>query len=271
MKSSLSDEERLARVEEHLFRSFSQDDLPAGARHLVAAGLGIGAAGFGDVASASAHGLAHSAAASKVGALVFAKWVGIGVLAGTASFGAHYAARSSSDKMVVRTSTVMPSAPPEARSSVTADTIVLPAPTLPEADEPPQPASTQRSLPYPTPPRVQAPAEPSEPKVEPVEPTVQLGSMSSSTLAAETALLDEARNAIASNDVATARSRLNAFAQRFPRGTLRIEADVLLVEALFLQGESARAIAIAQDLLRSDPTSAHAGRVRYLLSRYAKP
>jgi hypothetical protein len=272
MKSSVSDEERLARVEERLVRSFSQDEPPASARQLVATGLGIGAAGFAEVASASAHGLAHSAgAASKVGSLVFAKWVGIGVLAGTASFGAQYATRSSPDETALRSSAAISSAPTVARSVATADTIALPTPGLPETDEEPKPAPRQRALPHPVPGRVQTTTSLSEAKLEPAERTVEPGSPSSSTLAAETSLLDEARNAIGANDLATARSRLNRYAHQFPRGTLRVEADVLLIEALFLQGESTRAVAIAEDLLRSDPTSTHASRVRYLLSRHKKP
>src|SRR5262249_51737158 len=74
----------------------------------------------------------------------------------------------------------------------------------------------------------------------------------SSALSAEIELLDGARRALSGGDVVRGTHLLDEYLSRFPAGTLHLEANVLLVEDLFLRGESHRASQLAQNILRSN-------------------
>lgn len=84
----------------------------------------------------------------------------------------------------------------------------------------------------------------------------------SSTLAAETALLQRAQAALASEDPGAALARLGEHAQQFPRGVLARERDALRVTALCAAGRSDEGRAEAAAFLKAHGSSLLAERVR---------
>lgn len=83
-----------------------------------------------------------------------------------------------------------------------------------------------------------------------------------SALASELGLLDEARAAMAASDPKRAGSVLDAYAARFPRGTLVLEAAMLRIEAMNAEGNREGARALATRLLVEHPTSPYTDRLR---------
>jgi hypothetical protein len=264
--------EDVDRFEERLFRSFSQDEPSAKARRLVAGGIGL-ATGLTQVTLAAARNLApHAISGSKVGAAVALKWLGVGVVAGTVSLGANeYASNLSTGKSSKETRTVVPAltSPGDAHTAPTKGRSPDSALEALREDGEGRPPSVAGPIDRgrtrgPAAPRVADIAVQAPALDDPAAPPV------SSALSAEIELLDGARRALSAGDVARGTNLLDEYSSRFPAGTLRLEANVLLVEDLFLRGESRRAAHLAQDILRSDGASTHASRVRYLLSRHAK-
>ncbi len=84
----------------------------------------------------------------------------------------------------------------------------------------------------------------------------------SSTLAAETALLQRAQSALASGDAAGALARLGEHARGFAGGVLERERDALRVMALCAAGRHAEGKAAAAVFLREHSSSLLAERVR---------
>ncbi|HEX6837102.1 MAG TPA: outer membrane protein assembly factor BamD, partial [Polyangia bacterium] len=74
-------------------------------------------------------------------------------------------------------------------------------------------------------------------------------------LAAEHALLADARSAMQSSDAARALAILDDHARRFPRGQLAEERDALRVGALWLSGDHAAARRHADEFARRHPGS----------------
>jgi len=85
-----------------------------------------------------------------------------------------------------------------------------------------------------------------------------------STLAAEVALLDEARRALAEAAPDAALRTLASYQRRFPSGLLATDAEVLTIEALGAKGEGKRARERAVRFLSRYPGDAHTERVRAL-------
>lgn len=81
-------------------------------------------------------------------------------------------------------------------------------------------------------------------------------------LTRELAMLDAARASVASGSPASALSLLDTYDAAFAGGVLRLEAEVLRVEALAKSGQTDKARAHAQRFLRRHPTSPLARRVR---------
>ena len=79
-------------------------------------------------------------------------------------------------------------------------------------------------------------------------------------LAAELALVDAAKRALAAGDAARALDRLAAHARDFRRGQLAEERQALRVEALCAAGKRPQARAEATLFLREYPASTHADR-----------
>ena len=87
-----------------------------------------------------------------------------------------------------------------------------------------------------------------------------------SSLAQEVASLDQAREALAHGDSATALRELEKHQQKFQgSGALGPEAMVLRIEAVSARGDRAATTALANDFLSRFPSSPHAARVRSLL------
>lgn len=152
---------------------------------------------------------------------------------------------------------------------------------LREAEPPPRSVSVAlpRALEAPPPP----PREPDEPKHareggpcenEPCGPTPSTrealprkgaASPAVDRLAEESALLTEARARLRGGDVGGARAALDRLEQRFPRGVLGQEREVLSVELLSASGDAARARSKARAFVAAHPKSPHSQRLSRFL------
>lgn len=84
-------------------------------------------------------------------------------------------------------------------------------------------------------------------------------------LAEELAALDSARSRLAKGDPAGALARLDVYNRSYPKGRLQLEAEVLRIDALSKNGQTALAKKRAETFLRKYPNSVLASRVRALL------
>ena len=222
-----------------------------------------GAAAAQGVVGAASLGSAKGVASATL--LIVVKWLGAGAIAGIVATSAIYAV----SKPALPTSSAMPSTIVTVTTPAPigkAHTAALPA--APEAQEertepelPAVPTSTSTSAstsaapvtslaaPAPAPQPLSVPAE-----VDPAAP-----------LAAELALLDGARQALAAGNAARALRSLNDYDVRFEHPNLAPEALYLRLEALTLQGDKAGTEAVARRLLRSYPSGPHAARARSVL------
>lgn len=82
------------------------------------------------------------------------------------------------------------------------------------------------------------------------------------SLAEELALLDRARVALRSGHSAQALRHLQQYEGRFPNGSLGFEAEVLRVQVLFAAGSREAASERAKRLLRRNPNSVAAARLK---------
>jgi hypothetical protein len=81
-------------------------------------------------------------------------------------------------------------------------------------------------------------------------------------LAAEIAALDAARTSLSRSEPNAALVALDAYSRNFPRGKLRLEAEVLRIGALAKSGQTDAARKRAETFLRHHPDSVLASRVR---------
>ena len=81
-------------------------------------------------------------------------------------------------------------------------------------------------------------------------------------LTAELAALDAARTSLGRSDAAAALVALDGYAHDFPRGRLKMEAEVLRIGALAKNGQTDAARKRAETFLRLHPDSVLASRVR---------
>jgi len=84
-------------------------------------------------------------------------------------------------------------------------------------------------------------------------------------LAGEVAALDKARAAAGVRDPARTLRLLDDYQRQYPNGDLGPEAQLLRIEALVQNGQSAVALPIARRMLKDAPTGPHAERIRSLL------
>lgn len=85
---------------------------------------------------------------------------------------------------------------------------------------------------------------------------------SSVPLALELAALERARSALLTGSASEALSLLDAYGRSYPRGRLRLEAEVLRIDALFQSGQTGAAQKRAQVFLERHSKSVLASRVR---------
>jgi hypothetical protein len=82
----------------------------------------------------------------------------------------------------------------------------------------------------------------------------------------EIAALDEARAALRSGRAAESLAALDRYGAAYPKGSLRVEATALRIEALLRSGRRDRAEALADAFLVHNPKSPYAARIRTLLA-----
>ncbi len=88
-----------------------------------------------------------------------------------------------------------------------------------------------------------------------------------SSVKAELVMLEQARAALSGGNGNTALQVLARYGERYPRGSMRLEAEVLKVEALAASGRSAEAARLADRLLARNPKSVVASRLRRFASK----
>jgi hypothetical protein len=193
-------------------------------------------------ASATAAAAGSAATSSTVTGVAVAKWLGIGLLAGGAATGAVTGVSElTSTREPARVgAAALPSAVMEqsAEQRAAVPTDQQPEPVGPVQDHP----SATRAEPSAT-------------------------ATSSSPVAAEVRLLDQAREALARGDSSGALRVLREHQARFAGGVLGEEAELLRIGALLERGHSARAAELGRAFLDAHPTSPHQARVRGLLAR----
>lgn len=138
----------------------------------------------------------------------------------------------------------------------------LPAVVMPSARAPSSPVAPPREAPAPvTVPLVAAPS------VATLSTGRAAAASATSALRAEVAALDAVRSTLASGNAAGALSFLEAYFRTFPRGRLRLEAEVLRIDSLAKGGQTGDAKRYAQEFLKRHPNSVLAGRVQTYAER----
>ncbi len=138
---------------------------------------------------------------------------------------------------------------PRAHSVVTVPGVVDPAES--------PPASTSAVVEI-----VEAPPAPPRPSERSGAKATRSGS-----LAAQVALIDEARSLLGAGDAKSALSSISRYRVTYPTGAFRQEAFLLELEALAASGQKTRAIALGRSFLERYPNSPHAERVGRVLGQ----
>lgn len=255
-----------------LLESALVDEPPARAFERTAVSIGIVGVG------AALPGVAHGAAAGGVlkggtsGALAVAKWLFIGALSGS---------------VVVTTAVLTTPTPDAARAAVAARSAVenvpqsaprAPAQAFPPAQASPATApaaSSQESAelrpPSASPPvrgttsvASQEPHAASMPPTLSIAPSVAATAPDPSQLRAEVEMIDAARAALASRQLAAALAVLNRYEAEVVTHVLDREARLLRIDALTQAGERASAARLARAYLNDFPSDPHATRLQAL-------
>jgi len=91
------------------------------------------------------------------------------------------------------------------------------------------------------------------------------GSVPGDTLLEEASLVQRASSAVRRKDGPAALRALAEYRRRFPRGKLTPEASILEIDALWIAGQRSQARALANEFLATHPSSPSAERLRGLL------
>jgi hypothetical protein len=226
-----------------------------------AAGAAVGnAAGAPSVIGAASLGSAKGVASATL--LVVVKWLGAGAVAGLVATSAIYAVSEPVLPAPVVTHPAVAAVAPTdtAKVPLTAPFSAATEPEVhaePEVKAEPEPASARAGVSAATLPSTAPPAPQPLSVAAEVDPAAPL--------AAELALLDSARQALAAGNAARALRSLNDYDVRFVHPNLAPEALYLRLEALTLQGDKAGTEATARRLLRAYPAGPHAARARSVL------
>ncbi len=100
------------------------------------------------------------------------------------------------------------------------------------------------------------------PDTDPLDGTESAGEGAASTLGAEVARLDSAREAFRAGAFDEAIRRVESYHREFPQGVLAPDAEVVAIEALAEQKERDEAAARAAAFLANYPADPHAAKVR---------
>jgi hypothetical protein len=233
-------------------RRLTEDGVDSLQKQLLNAGRSYRASSQTRLRTAAALGIGvvplvatSKAAASSLAVSPFAKIATVGLVATGASFLAYQAFTPKAPE---------PSVAPSVQVAISNP---APAPVAP-APEPEKPASPAVVANEVTPePTEQPPVVTNAPA--PVQPR------SSDALSAELARLDGARKKLSAGQATAALDTLDAYGREFPRGSLRLEASVLRIEALAKAGRTTEARDRAKRFLSAHPNSVLAARVK----RYA--
>jgi hypothetical protein len=272
-----------------LLESAREDRAPEGGEDLALAALGLGAVAVTGVAALATQGASAPPAAmtvSKIASAALLKWLGISVAVTVAvSAPVAYVVVSRAERPTVEAlaenaaaSQARAPGPPSSSSSPRGAAAASKDLDEPAADDGTDDAGESPALAPSTLPA--APAAPAAPAV-PAAPAASASAnaaahapapaRSASSLSPELAVLDRARHALAAHDAAGARAALDEYERRFPRGSLREEADLASIETLVLSGDVPGTRAAANRFLADHPDSAYAGRVRGILKRASNP
>lgn len=137
---------------------------------------------------------------------------------------------------------------------------VEPAPSDPEPEA---------VTPDPTPVEVAPEAEEVAPEAEEASPIPARRSSAhdkSDGLAAELALIDGARSALARGDATASLRQLDDYARQYPKGRLRSEATVLRIQALSASGNRSAAERLGKAELNRSPNGPYARKIRSLIA-----
>jgi hypothetical protein len=113
-------------------------------------------------------------------------------------------------------------------------------------------------------PVLDAPARPSPP---PAARLSRRGVRTATDLRAELEALDTVRSALRGGDFLRTLSLLDAYFQKFSQGRLRLEAEVLRVDALARSGQTETARSYSKEFLRRHPESVHAARLQSIVGQ----
>ncbi len=195
-------------------------------------------------------------------------WISLGALGGgivTAALVAVLGWRGAPARMTVSTSSLAPSRTSDGAAAFeTASNAATTQPAAPSAVGPEQPAPSVAERAIMGELQVVAPApwrhgahsarEVSAPTAAHLE--------TSSSLAAEIALLDDARRTKNAGQFERALALLGRYRREHPHGELQRESDVLKLETLYLSGDRDEAARLAQHFLEAFPDDPHAAHVR---------
>lgn len=235
-----------------------------------ALGLSTAAAGVAVTSSAAATGSAAGlGSASPLAAVIFGKWLAVGMLAGGAAAGgvtAMSGALGSAPQSVEGSpSPAITSAPlanvvgpelPPGRTAPSSTPAAGGAPSRQRADDAGQATESRHAF---SPNDSLPPTPASEPGSAPA-PSAVAGSLA---LSREVELLEGVRTKLRNGNSGAALAELDAVGRDVV--ILRMEADLLRVEALLANGERARAEALAAELQRRDPRGGQNFRLNRLL------
>lgn len=101
-----------------------------------------------------------------------------------------------------------------------------------------------------------------ERSTKPASPAVEDPPPPTSTLAAELRSFKAAKHALDSGKPKQALREVDRYAERFPRGSFRLEAQLLRAEALCANGRAAKARQLRADFIAAHPSSPLARRMR---------
>lgn len=252
-----------AELEEYLLEVARSDIAPAEARAHTLQSVASAALGVGVLSGAAVLGSRSSL--FKGTSWLVAKWLAFGASTGLVGIGVTQGIQELASKVAPRaaapytaaTYANMP-AQPAARVLPPAE-IIPPPPPEPELEAEPDPPLV------PTTPSTAFGAAHEPKSAAPASsdaPTAAASTDRRSSLTRELSLLEQARAALTAHAAGSALQTLNDYRTEFPRGSMQIEAAALRVEAVGQSGNQPLAQRLAQDFLRSFPTSPLAARVR---------
>jgi len=236
------DERAQIDFERSLFESARGDAPPPGATERAWRRFAADAAWLAPIAAAASapRGWFDSAAARAT------KWTLIGAIGGGSLVAVWLRPQAAREPALAPASVALEAtaAAPVDTAALALDAPAVAAPSAPPALDTP-PAARSRKPPVPV-------------------SRTSTGPGAESLLAREVAALDAARTALAVGANASALRQIERYHREFPQGELSADADVVAIEALAAEGQSAATKRAASRFLHQHPRDPHAARIREL-------